>query len=86
MWIKPAIMILLILLLISLASGLLFLVKDQGRTRRTLYALGVRVSLAALLMAVVAYGFYSGELHSKAPWDAALENRQSTQAPQKPAN
>ena len=86
MWIKPAIVILLILLLISLASGLLFLVKDQGRTRRTLYALGVRVSLAALLMAVVAYGFYTGELHSKAPWDAAMENRQPRQTPSKPAN
>lgn len=37
MWIKPAIVALLVLLLISLGSGFVFLMKDQGRTRRTLH-------------------------------------------------
>lgn len=83
MWIKPVIVILLILLLISLVSGLAFLVKDQGRTRRTLHSLGVRVSLAAVLVAVIGYGFYTGQLHSKAPWDAALDNakKEASSAP-----
>jgi hypothetical protein len=72
MWIKPVIVILLIALLTSLASGLIFLVKDKGRTRRTLHSLGIRVTLAVTLVAVIAYGFYSGQLHSKAPWDAAM--------------
>lgn len=77
MWIKPVIVILFILLLISLGSGLVFLVKDQGRTRRTLHSLGIRVTLAVTLMAVIGYGFYSGQLRSKAPWDAAISASKS---------
>ncbi|MBP8925966.1 MAG: DUF2909 domain-containing protein [Pseudomonadales bacterium] len=77
MWIKPVIVILFILLLISLGSGLVFLVKDQGQTRRTLHSLGIRVTLAVTLMAVIGYGFYSGQLHSKAPWDAAISASKS---------
>lgn len=84
MWIKPAIVVLLVLLLISLGSGFVFLMKDQGRTRRTLHSLGVRVSLAAALVAVIAWGFYTGQLRSKAPWDAALEARQRTAQPASP--
>lgn len=80
MWIKPVIVVLLVLLLISLGSGFVFLMKDQGRTRRTLHSLGVRVSLAAALVAVIAWGFYSGQLRSKAPWDAALEAKQAQPA------
>ena len=79
MWIKPAIVVLLVLLLISLGSGFFFLMKDQGTTRRTLHSLGIRVTLAAALVAVIAYGFYSGQLRSKAPWDAALERRHAVQ-------
>ena len=82
MWIKPVIVILFILLLISLGSGLVFLVKDQGRTRRTLHSLGIRVTLAAALVALIAYGFYSGQLRSKAPWDAALERGHAAQQDQ----
>jgi protein-S-isoprenylcysteine O-methyltransferase Ste14 len=80
MWIKPVIVVLLVLLLISLGSGFVFLMKDQGRTRRTLHSLGIRVSLAAALVAVIAWGFYTGQLHSKAPWDAALEARRAQPA------
>lgn len=78
MWIKPVIVILFVLLLISLGSGLVFLVKDQGHTRRTLHSLGIRVTLAVTLLAVIGYGFYSGKLHSKAPWDAALSASKSS--------
>ena len=77
MWIKPVILILLVALLISLGSSFVFLMRDQGRTKRTLHSLGVRVSLAAALVGVIAWGFYTGQLRSKAPWDAALEARQS---------
>ena len=80
MWIKPAIVILLILLLISLGSGFVFLMRDQGRSRRTLHSLGLRVSLAAALLAVIVWGFYTGQLRSKAPWDAALQAKQAQPA------
>ena len=77
MWIKPAIVVLLLMLLISLGSSFVFLMKDQGHTRRTLHSLGLRVTLAATLVAVIAWGFHTGELRSKAPWDAALEAKRT---------
>ena len=72
MWIKPVIIISLIALIISLVSGFVFLLKDVGGTKRTMYSLGVRVSLAVALIAVTAYGFFSGQLRvgAGAPWDA----------------
>jgi len=82
MWIKPTIVVLLLLLIISLGSSFVFLMKDQGRTKRTLHSLGIRVSLAAALLAVIAYGFYSGQLHSKAPWDAAIERKHAEEQSQ----
>ena len=69
---KVIIVVLLIAVIISLFSGLVFLFKDSDRadSKRTLYALGVRVSLAALLLATIFYGFYTGELRlgTNAPW------------------
>ncbi len=73
MWLKVFIVVLFIGVIISLSSALVFLMKDVGNPRkRTLYALGVRVSLAAALVAAVVYGIYSGQLSSKAPWDRQL--------------
>lgn len=80
MWIKVAILVLFAALVVSLFSGLFFLLKDQGNTRRTLNSLGLRISLAAAMMALIGYGFYTGELRSKAPWDARLQ--QATQEQQ----
>ena len=34
------------------------------------------------LVALIAYGFYSGQLRSKAPWDAALERGHAAQQDQ----
>ena len=83
MWIKVAIVILFIALLISLFSGLFYLMKDQGTTRRTLHSLGFRISLAAAMMTLIGYGLYTGELRSKAPWDAKLRQQASQeQSPQ----
>ena len=70
MLLKFIIVILLLGLIISLGSGLVFLFKDVGSTRRTLNSLGVRVALATALMATTVYGFYSGQLEVGAPWDA----------------
>ena len=41
----------------SLGSGLFFLVRDSGKTDRTVMSLSVRVALSALLLALLAYGF-----------------------------
>ena len=70
MLLKTIIVLLLIGLLISLGSGLVFLFKDVGTTKRTLHSLGVRITLATLLMATTVYGFMSGQLKIGAPWDS----------------
>ena len=76
---KVIIVILLIAIIISLFSGLAFLFKDTDRTdsKRTLYALGIRVTLAALLLITIFYGFYTGELRmgTNAPWHHERHNQ-----------
>ena len=85
MLLKGLIIVLLIGVLASLASGLVFLFKDSGQpeSRRTLHALGVRVSLAAALVAAVFYGLYTGELRmgSNAPWHGQTHPEQRQPAP-----
>ncbi len=74
---KVLILVLLVAVVTSLFSGLMFLFKDNHR-KRTLYALGVRITLAAALLLTIFYGFYSGELEfgKSAPW----HNRTATQS------
>lgn len=74
MWLKTIIVILFFAVLVSLSSGLVFLLKDMGDSdsKRTLYALGIRIALAALLLICIFYGLYSGELSSQAPWDRRI--------------
>jgi purine-cytosine permease-like protein len=76
MILKVAIIVLFVLVLISLISGFYFLSQDQGKTKRTLYSLGVRITLATAMMLLIGYGVYTGEITSKAPWDAALTESQ----------
>lgn len=63
---KAVIVVLLVAKLISLFSGLFFLVHDAGRTSRVVMALFVRVLLSALIVALIValigWGFYSGQL------------------------
>lgn len=65
---KAAIVLMLLATLASLFSGLVFLVKDEGRGFRVVNALTVRVGLTALTVALVAWGFYSGQLVSHVTW------------------
>jgi len=82
MGLKIIIVLLFIAVLISLSSGLYFLMKDVGNSRkRTLYALGVRVTLAVALVLTITYGFVSGKLKSTAPWDRQLLPENAAQPP-----
>lgn len=80
MLLKLLIVILFIAVLVSLTSGLVFLLKDMNvpDSKRTLYALGIRIALAATLMATIAYGIHSGRLKSTAPWDQVSRAQQTT--------
>ncbi len=78
MTIQTIILILFVGLVASLCTSFAFLIKDQGnKSKRTAYALGIRVSLAVLLLTTIAYGFSAGKLKSKAPWDKTLHPEQS---------
>ena len=74
---KFVIIILLILVILSLSTGLVFLFKDTENTgsKRTRYALGARVVFASLLLIAIGYGFYTGELRigTNAPWHDATD-------------
>lgn len=71
MVLKILVVVLFIGVLISLSSSLVFLLKDiQSPSKRALYALGIRITLAASLLATIFYGLYTGRLGSGAPWDA----------------
>lgn len=74
MWLKVIILVLFVGVVVSLSAGLNFLLRDAGvpESKRTLYALGVRITLAVLMMLCVGYGFYSGILNNSAPWDQHL--------------
>ncbi len=79
MWLKIIIVILFIAVLLSLSSALMFLLKDMGSSsKRTLYSLGIRISLAGLLIACVFYGLATGQLGSSAPWDQGTQTQQAT--------
>jgi len=65
---KGIIVLLLLATVVSLFSGLFFLVKDEGRSSRLVNALTVRVVLATVTLALIAWGFYSGELGSGVSW------------------
>ena len=83
---KFIIVILLICVILSLMSGLVFLFKDTGKpaSRRLWYALGVRITFATLLLITIGYGFYTGELRMgiNAPWhDASAEESVAPSAP-----
>lgn len=65
---KALILVLLLAMVVSLFSGLFFLVKDAGKGPRLMNALTLRVVLAASILALVAWGFYSGQLVSHATW------------------
>ena len=60
--IKIFIVLTLIAIIISLASGMLFLVKDGGETKRTAKALTVRISLSVMLFGLLMLGIFTGHI------------------------
>jgi succinate dehydrogenase/fumarate reductase cytochrome b subunit len=84
MILKSIIVILFIAILVSLFTGLRFLVKDLGDSKRRLFnSLGMRVTLAALLIATIVYRAATGQIGSQAPWDKQLHPDASQTTPQR---
>lgn len=84
--IRIVIVLLLIGVVASLFSGLVFLFKDSDKegSKRTLYALGIRIGLAALLVATISYGIYSGQLGMNAPWHESIRASDALDAKTQP--
>ncbi len=53
------IIVVMVGIIISLGSGLYFLVHDRGKTERTVISLSIRVALAIALLVLLAVGFVS---------------------------
>ncbi|MBT8080031.1 MAG: twin transmembrane helix small protein [Gammaproteobacteria bacterium] len=50
------IVVVMVGIIVSLGSGLYYLVTDRGESNRTVVSLSVRVGLAIVLLVVLAYG------------------------------
>lgn len=59
---KIVAVLLLIAMIVSLFTGMYYLVKDRGQTNRTLKALTWRISIWVVLFALLAVGAYTGWL------------------------
>jgi hypothetical protein len=71
--IKTLIYIDVFLIMVSLASGLYFLIVDQGKTdsKRTVYSLGFRVALAVIIVIILTICLITGELGNNVPWEGS---------------
>ncbi len=63
---KTLIIINLALILASLASGVIFLARDNGKTLRVVQSLTVRIALSATLIILLLTGYYSGAIQPHA--------------------
>ena len=59
---KLLIVVLLLAVMVSLFSGLFFLIRDGGKTSRVVNSLAVRVALSVLLIAMVLTSLWTGDL------------------------
>ena len=68
---KTVIVLLMIALVASLASGLVFLMSDQGNPekKRLFTSLGARLGIGVCLLLVILYGVMTGQLGHQNPWD-----------------
>ncbi|HEX4857405.1 MAG TPA: twin transmembrane helix small protein, partial [Usitatibacteraceae bacterium] len=57
---KYVLVLLLLLIVASLFSGLYFMYRDKGETKRTVHALTLRVALSLVTFAIVMLGYWLG--------------------------
>jgi len=57
---KIIIVLLLLAILVSLSSGMFFLVHDKGETNRTVKSLTIRIALSIALFLMLFIGYFTG--------------------------
>jgi flagellar basal body-associated protein FliL len=72
MLIKILIVIALIAIIVSLASGMFFLVRDKGQTERTARALTVRIVLSVSLFGLLMLGIFTGHIKPHGVYPVAV--------------
>ncbi len=79
--VKMIVLILLLMVVISLFSGLFFLVKDKGQTKRTVNALSIRIGLSILIIVVVMIAAATGviDFNQNPIYDSATPQETSPQ-------
>ena len=77
--VKMIVLILLLMVVISLFSGLFFLVKDKGQTKRTVNALSIRIGLSILIIVVIMIAAATGviEINSNPVFNSATPKEPS---------
>lgn len=60
MLLKVIVVILFFLILASLGSGLIYLVKDKGQTKRTANALTLRIAISLIAFLLLILGYFTG--------------------------
>ncbi|MGH8307320.1 MAG: twin transmembrane helix small protein [Gammaproteobacteria bacterium] len=58
-----AILVILFIIIVSLFSGLYFMLHDRGESTRTVKALTVRITISLILFALLMIGYWTGWLH-----------------------
>jgi hypothetical protein len=79
MAIKILIIAALAAIIVSLASGMVFLVKDKGETERTAKALTVRIGLSVLLFGLLMLGIFTGHIKPHGIYPAGHPTNQAAQ-------
>lgn len=59
---KAVIIFLMLAVIVSLFSGLFFLIRDGGKTNRVLNSLALRVALSVLLLIIIIVSLWQGSL------------------------
>ena len=76
MWLKVAIVVLLLAMVASLINAFIALMKDKSGSPRLVWSLTSRVMFAGLILALILYGKMSGQLDVSAPWISTPEASQ----------
>lgn len=65
---KALLVLVFLAAVISLFSGLFYILRDRGQSSRTVHALTLRIVFCMLLLLLLVYGIYSGQLMPNHPW------------------
>lgn len=60
MWVKILIVLVLLMILASLASGMVYMLRDRGNSNRAVKALTVRIGLSVTLFILLMIAFATG--------------------------